>query len=380
MHVTRWYRLRARPGYLTAFGEHNDAWTPPFVNLSEFDYSLPPELIAQNPAGQRDQSRLMVLDRSCNEREHVLFCDLARYVRPGDVLVLNDTRVIPARVYGHKPTGGRVELFLLQFMQAPEPGVQQWQCLARSRRPLRLPQELACEGGMRAVVRERTQENMWVVDLHYAGAFEDALQRAGRPPLPPYITRAPEKPVLELDRERYQTVYARSSGAVAAPTAGLHFTAELMRGLERQGVEVVFVTLHVGYGTFEPLRLETVEQHHMHRESYCLSAEAADRINHARQRGGRIIAVGTTSARVLETCTDEQGVLHGAEGNTSLFVYPGYRFKGVDALITNFHLPRSSLLLLVSAFAGRRAVLAAYADAVERGYRFFSYGDAMFIQ
>jgi S-adenosylmethionine:tRNA ribosyltransferase-isomerase len=350
------------------------------VNLSEFDYYLPPELIAQSPAGQRDQSRLMMLDRDRNEREHVLFCDLSRYLRPGDVLVANDTRVIPARVYGHKSTGGRVELFLLQFMQAPEPGVQQWQCLARSRRPLRLPQELACEGGMRAVVRERAQENMWVVDLYYEGVFEEVLARAGRPPLPPYITRAPEKPVCDLDRERYQTVYARSSGAVAAPTAGLHFTPELMRGLEQQGVELVFVTLHVGYGTFEPLRRETVEEHRMHREVYCLSMEAAERINHARLRGGRIIAVGTTSARVLETCADEQGVLHASEGETGIFVYPGYRFKGVDALITNFHLPRSSLLLLVSAFAGRQTVLESYADAVERRYRFFSYGDAMFIQ
>jgi len=352
---------------------------PQIVNLSEFDYHLPPELIAQSPAGRRDQSRLLILDRGCKDREHVLFCDLASYLRPGDVLVANDTRVIPARVYAYKSTGGRVELFLLQFMQAPEPGIQQWQCLARSRRPLRLPQELACEGGMRAVVRERAQENMWVVDLHYEGSFEEALARSGRPPLPPYITRAPEEPVRDLDRERYQTVYARSSGAVAAPTAGLHFTEELMYGLEQQGVELAFVTLHVGYGTFEPLRRDTVEEHHMHRELYFLSADAADCINRARQRGGRIIAVGTTSARVLETCADEQGVLHAAEGDTALFVYPGYRFKGVDALITNFHLPRSSLLLLVSAFAGSQAVRAAYADAVERGYRFFSYGDAMLI-
>jgi S-adenosylmethionine:tRNA ribosyltransferase-isomerase len=264
-------------------------------------------------------------------------------------------------------------------MQAPDAGIQQWQCLARSHRPLRLPQELVCEGGMRAVVRERAQEKIWVVDLHYDGTFEEALARAGRPPLPPYITRAPEDPVHDADRERYQTVYAREAGAVAAPTAGLHFTGELIRGLERKGVEIVFVTLHVGYGTFEPLRLETVEDHRMHREVYCLSADAAERINRARRTGGRIIAVGTTSARVLETCADEQGVLHSARGETALFIYPGYQFRGVDALITNFHLPRSSLLLLVSAFAGRQAVLDAYADAVERGYRFFSYGDAMLI-
>ncbi len=349
------------------------------MNLSDFDYYLPPELIAQQPVGQRDQSRLLVLDRGRNVLDHVLFRDVERYIRPGDVLVANDTRVIPARVYGHKSTGGRVELLLLQFMQAPAAGVQQWQCLARTRRPLRLPQELMCEGGMRAVVRERAQENMWVVDLHYEGVFEEALAQAGRPPLPPYITRAPEEPVSGLDRERYQTVYARSSGAVAAPTAGLHFTEELMSSLEQQGADVVFATLHVGYGTFEPLRRDIVEDHSMHREFYSLSAEAAERINRARSSGGRIIAVGTTSARVLETCVDEQGVLHGGEGYTALFVYPGYRFRGVDALITNFHLPRSSLLLLVSAFAGRQAVLAAYADAVERGYRFFSYGDAMLI-
>ena len=349
------------------------------MNLSEFDYCLPPELIAQHPAEQRDQSRLMVVDRDRNERNHVLFHDIVNYVRSGDVLVANDTRVIPARVYGRKATGGRVELFLLQFMQAPRPGLQQWQCLCRSRRPMRLPQEITCEGGLRAIVRERTQENMWVVDLHYEGDFEDVLARAGRPPLPPYITRTPEEPVSGLDRERYQTVYARESGAVAAPTAGLHFTSVLMGSLAQQGVEIVFATLHVGYGTFEPLRRETVEEHTMHRERYCLSPEAAERINRARKRGGRVIAVGTTSARVLETCADEQGVLHAAEGDTALFVYPGYRFKGVDALITNFHLPRSSLLLLVSAFAGREKMLAAYNDAVERRYRFYSYGDAMLI-
>jgi len=349
------------------------------VNLSDFDYHLPQELIAQQPAEQRDQSRLMVLNRSSGAFEHAVFRDLGRYVRSGDVLVANNTRVIPARVYGRKPTGGRVELFLLQFMQVPEPGVQQWQCLARSHRPLRLPQEIACEGGMRAIVRERAQENILVVDLYHEGPFEEALARAGRPPLPPYITRAPEEPVSGLDRERYQTVYASCSGAVAAPTAGLHFTGELMCDLEQQGVGVVFVTLHVGYGTFEPLRRETVEDHSMHRESYCLESAAVERINRARANGGRVIAVGTTSARVLETCADEQGVLHAAEGSTDLFVYPGYRFKAVDALITNFHLPRSSLLLLVSAFAGRQAVLAAYGDAVQRGYRFFSYGDAMLI-
>ena len=220
------------------------------MNLSDFDYSLPPELIAQHPSARRDQSRLLVLDRSSNAREHVLFCDIVRYIRPGDVLVANDARVIPARVYAHKPTGGRVELLLLQFMQSPSPGVQQWQYLARSRRPLRLPQELACAGGLRAVVRERTPENMWVVDLCCAGDFEQALALAGRPPLPPYIAREPEKPVCELDRERYQTVYARASGAVAAPTAGLHFTPELMPAIERQGAGFVFLTLHVVYGTF----------------------------------------------------------------------------------------------------------------------------------
>jgi S-adenosylmethionine:tRNA ribosyltransferase-isomerase len=350
------------------------------VNLSDFEYHLPPDLIAQQPAPQRDASRLLVLTRSTGTCEHVLFSDIGRFIKPGDVLVANDTRVIPARVYARKPTGGRVELFLLQFMHSPASGLQQWQCLARSHRPLRPAQELVCDGGMRAVVRERAQENMWLVDLYYEGSFDQALERCGRPPLPPYITRDPEQPACEPDRERYQTVYARSSGAVAAPTAGLHFTPELMADIEHQGAAFEFVTLHVGYGTFEPLRGDSVEQHRMHSESYSLSNAAADRINHARQQGGRIIAVGTTSARVLESCADESGVLHGAEGATDLFVYPGYRFKAVDALITNFHLPRSSLLLLVSAFADRQAVLAAYAEAVEQRYRFFSYGDAMLIQ
>ncbi len=349
------------------------------VNLSDFDYDLPPELIAQQPAPQRDASRLLVLDRCAGTREHALFSDIVSFIRPGDVLVANDTRVIPARVYARKPSGGRVELLLLQFMHSPAPGIQQWQCLARSHRGLRPGQALACEGGMHAVVRERAQEKTWLVDLHYAGVFEEALQRAGRPPLPPYIARDPEQPPADSDRERYQTVYARSDGAVAAPTAGLHFTPELMAGIERHGTAFVFVTLHVGYGTFEPLRGQSVEEHRMHSESYCLSRDAADRVNRARSRGGRIIAVGTTSARVLETCADEQGLLHAQAGTTSLFVYPGYRFKAVDALVTNFHLPRSSLLLLVSAFAGSGAVRAAYAEAVRQRYRFFSYGDAMLI-
>ncbi|MBM4312122.1 MAG: tRNA preQ1(34) S-adenosylmethionine ribosyltransferase-isomerase QueA, partial [Deltaproteobacteria bacterium] len=310
---------------------------------------------------------------------HLSFSDIGRCIRPGDVLVANDTRVIPARVYAHKPTGGRVELLLLQFMHSPAPGMQQWQCLARSHRPLRLPQELLCDGGMRAIVRERAQEKLWLVDLYYEGAFDKALERCGRPPLPPYITRDPEQPAHEPDRERYQTVYARAAGAVAAPTAGLHFTPELMAAIERLGAVFEFVTLHVGYGTFEPLRGDSVEQHRMHSESYCLSPEAAGRINRARRQGGRIIAVGTTSARVLETCADANGVLHPSEGATDLFVYPGYRFKAVDALITNFHLPRSSLLLLVSAFAGSEAVRQAYAEAVKQRYRFFSYGDAMLV-
>jgi len=349
------------------------------VNLSDFDYCLPPELIAQQPAPQRDASRLMVLDRGTGTLRHLSFSDIVSFIRSGDVLVANDTRVIPARIYAHKPTGGRVELLLLQFMQAPAPGVQQWQCLARSHRRLRPGQELACQGGMRAIVRERAQENMWLVDLYYEGSFEQALERCGRSPLPPYITRDPEQPAREPDRERYQTVYARAAGAVAAPTAGLHFTPELMRDMERQGAAFVFVTLHVGYGTFEPLRGGSVEDHRMHSETYCLSEGAADRINQARSRGGRIIAVGTTSARVLESCADDSGVIHAAGGDTSLFVYPGYRFKAVDALITNFHLPRSSLLLLVSAFAGTQAVREAYGEAVLRRYRFFSYGDAMLI-
>lgn len=350
------------------------------MNLSDFDYVLPPELIAQQPSGRRDRSRLMVLDRTAGALEHVCFSDIGRFIRPGDVLVANDTRVIPARVYARKSTGGRVELLLLQFMQSPAAGVQQWQCLARSRRPLRPGQELACEGGaMHAVVRERAQENMWLVDFCYEGVFEQALEIAGRMPLPPYIVRDPEQPASAADRERYQTVFARSCGAVAAPTAGLHFTPELMSSIESLGARFVFVTLHVGYGTFEPLRRDIVEEHSMHRESYILRPDSADCINRARQQGGRIIAVGTTSARVLETCADERGLLHPSAGTTALFVYPGYRFKAVDALVTNFHLPRSSLLLLVSAFAGRQAVLDAYAEAVQQRYRFFSYGDAMLI-
>jgi len=349
------------------------------VKLSDFDYYLPPHLIAQSPAPQRDASRLMVLDRTHKTIEQARFSDLVTRLMPGDLLVANDTRVIPARLYGRKETGGWVEVFLTSFVRTTADGGLVWQCLLKSRRPIRQGIRVFFAPGFEAVVHERTAADTWLVEFHSDSDFWQMLDRIGRTPLPPYIRRQRDAADDARDRERYQTVYAATSGAVAAPTAGLHFTPQLMDAIRNRGVAIAFVTLHVGYGTFQPIRTEEVEEHSMHAEYFKVSEDTAQQVTQALAQKRRVIAVGTTATRVLETLTTPAGIMASGEGTTDLYIYPGYCFKAVSGLITNFHLPRSSLLLLVCAFAGREFVLEAYAEAVRQGYRFYSYGDAMLI-
>jgi len=338
-----------------------------------YDYDLPESLIAQSPAPSRTASRLLVLDRARDSLEHRVFADILEYLRPADCLVLNDTKVIPARLLGALPTGGRVELLLLRSL-----GGDEWECLARPAGKLR-PGRTArfgegpfLDAEVTAIVDDTGRRR---VRLSSSLPVREAIERVGHVPLPPYIRRDDAEP----DRERYQTVYAVHPGSAAAPTAGLHFDEDLLRRLEGSGVRVARLTLHVGLGTFRPITADRLDQHTMHSESYVVSEECAQCANAAREAGGRIVAVGTTSVRTLESASDTEGRLHPCTGETELFIRPGHRFRAVDALLTNFHLPRSSLLVLVSALAGRERVLAAYREAVARGYRFFSYGDAMLI-
>jgi len=348
------------------------------VNVSDFDYHLPGRLIAQTPAPRRDASRLMVLDRARKTIAHARFSDIASLLNPGDLLVANDTRVIPARLYGTKKTGGRVEVFLLGATGNDGTGTV-WECLLKSRRKVAVPSTLSFTEALTGTILERTGNDTWLVQFECAGDFFETLERAGRTPLPPYIRRGRDAADDTRDRARYQTVYARKSGAVAAPTAGFHFTRELMDDVTGRGAAFAFVTLHIGYGTFQPIRTETVEAHVMHKEYFQMPRDTARQVTRAIAEKRRIIAVGTTAARVLETCADPDGTTRDGEGVTDLYIYPGYAFKAVSGMITNFHLPRSSLLLLVSAFAGREFILEAYAEAVKHEYRFYSYGDAMLI-
>lgn len=344
------------------------------MDLDLFDYELPPERIAQYPTEERDASRLLVLDRARGRREDRLFRDLPELLRPGDLLVLNDSRVIPARVQGRLlPGAGRVELLFVR-----ESGPGRWQVLARPARRCR-PGALISVGDGQARVRivESAGDGRRVVELPDGGAIRDLLERYGVPPLPPYIARH-AKPGQE-DWERYQTVYAARDGSVAAPTAGLHFTSRLLDRLKVSGVEVTSLTLHVGPGTFRPIRTRQVEAHRLDAEAVEIRAEAAGAVARARAEGRRVIAVGTTTCRALESAAGAGGAIRPVSGLVDLYIYPGYRFRATDALLTNFHLPRSSLLLLVSAFAGREAVLDAYRHAAAAGYRFYSYGDAMLL-
>ena len=340
------------------------------MKTSDFNYDLPPELIAQTPLERRDGSRLLVLDRETGAMEHRHFYDLPEYLHPGDCLVLNDSRVLPARLLGHRvPSGGAVEVLLLQ-----DKGDGVWECLTKPGRKTPTGTELSFGGGeLTATVVGEVDGGNKLVQFHYEGIFLEVLERLGKMPLPPYI-----KEELE-DGERYQTVYSRVNGSAAAPTAGLHFTREMLDSIAAMGVNIAYVTLHVGLGTFRPVKADEITEHHMHSEFCMISAETAALLNRTRAAGGRIICVGTTSCRTLESFANDDGTFEEKSGWTDIFIYPGYRFKAMDALITNFHLPESTLIMLVSAFAGREHVLKAYEEAVRERYRFFSFGDCMLI-
>ncbi|MCS6770969.1 MAG: tRNA preQ1(34) S-adenosylmethionine ribosyltransferase-isomerase QueA [Kiritimatiellae bacterium] len=348
------------------------------MNVDDFDYKLPPELIAQQPLSRRDASRMMVLDRRTRRWMHSRFSELPTFLREGDLLVVNNTRVIPARLFARKPgTGGRVEVFLLEESESGT-----WSALVRSRRRPRAGDRLLLEGGGEVEIIALRSEGMADIRFHLQVPLGEYLQRFGHTPLPPYIRRTGSEssaPSETADRERYQTVYAQEPGSVAAPTAGLHFTEEMFRRLAERGVRRADITLHVGLGTFRPVKAERVEDHRMHEERYTVSPQAADLIRQTRAAGGRIVAVGTTTVRTLETVCARRGEIVADSGRTDLFIYPPFRFRAIDALLTNFHLPKSTLLMLVSAFAGREFVLAAYEEAVRERYRFFSYGDCMLI-
>ncbi len=339
------------------------------MKTSDFYYDLPQELIAQTPLQRRDASRLMVLNKDTGAVEHRHFFDLPDYLRPGDCLVLNDSRVLPARLIGRRESGGVSEVLLLT-----EKGDGVWECLVRPGKKLRPGARVIFgDGQLTAEIVEILPDGNRLVKFHYQGIFLEILEELGRMPLPPYI-----KETLQ-DQERYQTVYSRVPGSAAAPTAGLHFTPELLQKIQDMGVETAYVTLHVGLGTFRPVKVDDVENHDMHSEYCMISQEAADKINAAKARGGRVICVGTTSCRTIESFANEDGTIAPSAGWTNIFIYPGYRFKCLDALVTNFHLPESTLVMLVSALAGKEHIMNAYARAVEEKYRFFSFGDAMLI-
>ena len=339
------------------------------MKTSDFYYDLPKELIAQSPAAVRSASRLLVYDRQSAKIEDRVFSDLGEYLRPGDVLVRNTTRVIPARLFGlREDTSGRMEFLLLKRLDE-----RRWECRVKPGRRAKQGLVFKVNDELSIEIGEQTDAGGRVVTLLYDGIFEEILDRAGEMPLPPYITER------TAPKDRYQTVYALQNGSAAAPTAGLHFTKELLSSLQARGIRIADVLLHVGLGTFRPVSSDTVEEHHMHAEYYEVSEEAARIINEARRRGGRVICVGTTSCRTLESVTDESGVVHARSGWTDIFITPGYRFKAADCLITNFHLPESTLLMLVSALSSREEMLRVYTHAVQARYRFFSFGDAMLI-
>ncbi len=339
------------------------------MKTHDFWYDLPEELIAQTPLQQRDGSRLLVLNKESGEVSHRHFYDFLEYLNPGDCLVMNDSRVLPARLLGHRPTGGAVEVLLLRDL-----GDKKWECLVKPGRKMQVgSQVIFGNGELTATVREVKDDGNRIVEFCYEGIFLEVLERLGKMPLPPYI-----KEELQ-DQERYQTVYSREVGSAAAPTAGLHFTKELLEKVREKGIQTAFVTLHVGLGTFRPVKAEEISEHHMHSELCMISPETANILNETRSAGGRIVCVGTTSCRTLESLAREDGSFEAASKWTEIFIFPGYKFKAMDALVTNFHLPESTLVMLVSAFAGREKVLHAYEQAVKERYRFFSFGDAMFI-
>ena len=340
------------------------------MKKSDFDFYLPEELIAQTPLEKRDGSRLLVLDKESGAMEHRHFYDLPEYLRAGDCLVLNNSRVLPARLIGTRPGGGAVELVLLRDL-----GEGRWECLSRPGRKTKPGTELFFGGGeLKATVEAVAEGGNRIVKFDYRGIFLEVLERLGKMPLPPYIKEELQDP------ERYQTVYSRELGSAAAPTAGLHFTNELLEKIQAMGVKVCYVTLHVGLGTFRPVKEDEIENHEMHSEFCIIPEDTARTVTETKQKGGRIVAVGTTSCRTLESFAKDDGTLEACSGWTDIFIYPGYSFKCIDALVTNFHLPESTLIMLVSALAGREHILNAYRTAVEEKYRFFSFGDAMFIK
>jgi len=340
------------------------------MNVKDFDFDLPEELIAQHPLEQRDSSRLMVLDKETGVINHKRFHDIVEYLNEGDTLVLNNTRVMPARLIGEKEdTHGKIEFLLLKRIEKDK-----WECLAKPGKSAKVGRKFTFgEGKLKAEVVEVKDDGNRIVEFFYDGIFEEVLDSLGEMPLPPYIHERLE------DKERYQTVYSKENGSAAAPTAGLHFTKELLEEIKNKKINIVYVTLHVGLGTFRPVKVESIEEHDMHSEFYMLSKESADIINETKKRGNDIISVGTTSTRTLETIGDEHGFVKEQSGWTNIFIYPGYKFKVVDRLITNFHLPESTLIMLVSTLAGKDNVMNAYKEAVKEKYRFFSFGDAMFI-
>ena len=340
------------------------------MDVKDFDYDLPEELIAQDPLEDRSSSRLMVLDKKTGEVSHHIFKEIIKYLRPGDCLVLNNTKVIPARLYGVKEgTMAKIEILLLKRKQNDV-----WETLVKPGKKAKPGTKIIFgDGILTGEVIDVVDDGNRLIQFSYDGIFEEILDKLGQMPLPPYITHQLK------DKNRYQTVYAKYDGSAAAPTAGLHFTKELLNEVKEKGVDIAEVTLHVGLGTFRPVKVDNVLDHHMHSEFYMVSQEAADKINNAKKNGGRIISVGTTSTRTLESAADENGMLHECSGWTDIFIYPGYKFKVIDCRITNFHLPQSTLVMLVSALAGREHILSAYKKAVEEKYRFFSFGDAMFI-
>ena len=339
------------------------------MKTHDFWYDLPEELIAQTPLQQRDASRLMMLNRTTGEIRHQHFYDIIDALHPGDCLVMNDSRVLPARLLGNRPTGGAVELLLLKDL-----GNKKWECLAKPGRKLQAGQEVVFGNGvLSATVVEVKDDGNRIVEFHYEGIFLEILEQLGKMPLPPYIK-------AELhDQERYQTVYSREVGSAAAPTAGLHFTKELLDAIRQKGVNTAFITLHVGLGTFRPVKADEITEHHMHSELCMMNRETATLLNETKKNGGRVVCVGTTSCRTLESLVNPDGLFTEKSKWTDIFIYPGYQFKAMDGLITNFHLPESTLVMLVSAFAGREHVLNAYECAVRERYRFFSFGDAMCI-
>lgn len=340
------------------------------MNVSDFNYDLPEELIAQDPLEKRSESRLMILHKNTGEVAHKHFYDITEYLNAGDCLVINNTKVIPARLYGSKEdTGAVIEILLLKRIDA-----NTWECLTRPGKKARSGARIVFgDGILVGEIIDVVEEGNRLIRFEYEGIFEEILDKLGEMPLPPYISHKLQ------DKTRYQTVYAKYDGSAAAPTAGLHFTPELLQEIRDMGVNIAEVTLHVGLGTFRPVKVENVLDHHMHSEYYEITKEACDIINETRRSGGRVISVGTTSTRTIESAADEDGYLTPKKGDTDIFIYPGYEFKVIDALITNFHLPESTLIMLVSALAGRENVLAAYEEAVKERYRFFSFGDAMLI-